>query len=200
VVVPKKIKEPTNIFMKKIWIILVWSIFQGLFACNNSESQPAATVATTQPSGGQENVKDDLSQKDIVKTAIGSKDHTTLVAAIKQAELVTTLSNAGPFTVFAPTNAAFDKLPPGTLEGLMKEDQKESLKNILEYHVAVGVLQVDNLHDGQVLGMVNGNDATVSIKNGKVMLNNSATILASIPVSNGIIHVIDVVLIPPAKK
>lgn len=173
----------------------------GLASCNNSETQqPAAATAATQPSGGQENVKDDVSQKDIVKTAVGSKDHTTLVAAIKQADLVTTLSNAGPFTVFAPTNAAFDKLPAGTVDGLMKEDQKENLKNILEYHVTVGVLQVENLHDGQVLGMVNGDNATVSIKNGKVMLNNSATIVASIPVSNGIIHVIDVVLIPPAKK
>ncbi len=81
--------------------------------------------------GGQEAVKDDESAKDVVKMAVGSKDHTTLVAALKQAELVTSLSNAGPFTVFAPTNAAFDKLPAGTVDGLMKDDKKADLQNIL---------------------------------------------------------------------
>ena len=172
-------------------------------ACKNASDKTTAddkAVPTGTPAGGQENVKDDVSAKDIVKVAISSKDHTTLVAALKQAQLVTALSNAGPFTVFAPTNAAFDKLPAGTLDGLMKEDKKEDLRNILQYHVTLSALKAESFQDGQVLGMVNGDDVTVNIKEGKVMLNNSATIIASIPASNGIIHVIDGVLLPPAKK
>src|SRR4029079_15555420 len=110
-----------------------------MFGLNdNKTAGPEETGATT-TSGGQETVQDDESQKDVVKVAVGSKDHTTLVAALKQAELVTALSNAGPFTVFAPTNAAFDKLPAGTVDGLMKDDKKADLQNILQYHVAVAV-------------------------------------------------------------
>ena len=138
--------------------------------------------------------------KNIVQNAVNSKDHTTLVAALKQAELVTSLSNAGPFTVFAPTNAAFDKLPAGTVEGLMKDDKKADLQNILQYHVAVAGYKAENLKDGQVIGMANGDNITLSVKDGKIMVNGSATIIASIPASNGIIHVIDAVLLPPAKK
>jgi len=119
---------------------------------------------------------------------------------VKQADLVTSLSNAGPFTVFAPVNAAFDKLPAGTVDGLMKDDKKADLQNILQYHVAVGVLKKEGFTDGQKIGMVNGDDIIVSVKDGKVILNNSAAIIATIPASNGIIHVIDAVLLPPAKK
>jgi uncharacterized surface protein with fasciclin (FAS1) repeats len=133
------------------------------------------------------------------QVAAGSKDHTMLVAAIKQAELVDALSNAGPFTVFAPTNAAFEKLPKGTVEDLMKPGNKEKLQDILQYHVYVGSLQTDLMQDGQTLNQVNGGNITVSKKDGKVVLNNSATIVASIPAANGIIHVIDGVLVPPAQ-
>ncbi|HQZ73054.1 MAG TPA: fasciclin domain-containing protein, partial [Chitinophagaceae bacterium] len=150
--------------------------------------------------GGQEAVQDDESQKDVVKVAVGSADHSTLVAALKQAELVTSLSNAGPFTVFAPTNAAFDKLPAGTVDGLMKDDKKADLQNILQYHVAVAVYKTENMKDGQIIGQANGDNITLSVKDGKVMINGSANIVASIPASNGIIHVIDAVLLPPAKK
>jgi uncharacterized surface protein with fasciclin (FAS1) repeats len=172
-------------------------------ACNNStdakakESSSANVSATT---GGQEAVKDDESQKDIVKVAVGSKDHTTLVAALKQAELVTALSNAGPFTVFAPTNAAFDKLPAGTVDGLMKDDKKADLQNILQYHVAVAGYKTENMKDGQVINMANGDNITLSVKDGKVMVNGTATIVTTIQASNGIIHVIDAVLLPPVKK
>lgn len=189
--------------MKKFKIIFAFILMSSIISCNTSSDKSAAAdnpVTTTPPATGQEAVKDDESAKDVVKVAMGSKDHTTLVAALKQADLVTSLSNAGPFTVFAPTNAAFDKLPAGTVEGLMKPEKKEDLQNILQYHVSLGVLKAENFTDGQVLGMVNGDNATVSVKDGKVMLNNSATIVASIPASNGIIHVIDGVLLPPAKK
>lgn len=179
-------------------------IMLALFAasCGNKKEETAASGGTDAAitTGGQENVKDDVSMKDVVKVAMGSPDHTTLVAAVKQADLVTSLSNAGPFTVFAPTNAAFDKLPAGTVDGLMKDDKKADLQNILQYHVTTSSLKAEYLTDGMVIGMVNGDNVTVSIKDGKIMLNGAATIVASVPASNGIVHVIDAVLLPPAKK
>jgi uncharacterized surface protein with fasciclin (FAS1) repeats len=135
----------------------------------------------------------------VVKIAAGSADHTTLVAAIKQAQLVDALSNAGPFTVFAPTNAAFEKLPAGTVEDLMKPENKSKLEDILQYHVYVGTLKTELMQDGQTLNQVNGGNITISKKDGKVVINNSANIVVSIPASNGIIHVVDAVLLPPSK-
>jgi uncharacterized surface protein with fasciclin (FAS1) repeats len=169
-------------------------------SCNqgtDASTQNTASTDTVSVSGGQEKVSDNESQKDVVKVAISSKDHTTLVTALKKADLVTSLSNAGPFTVFAPTNAAFDKLPPGTLNGLMRDDKKEDLQNVLQYHVTLSALKAESLQDGQVLGMVNGDNVTVNVKDGKITLNNSVHIVASIPASNGIIHVVDGVLLPP---
>ena len=179
----------------KILILLVSAIM--LFSACNSEEKEVATSPEVTKAGGQENVQDDESQKDVVKVAASSKDHTTLVAALKQAELVTSLSNAGPFTVFAPTNAAFDKLDKATLDALMTDAKKADLQNILQYHVTVSSIKAEYFQDGQNLGMVNGDNVKISVKDGKVMLNNSATIIASIPASNGIIHVIDQVLLPP---
>ncbi|MBL0359168.1 MAG: fasciclin domain-containing protein [Chitinophagaceae bacterium] len=190
--------------MKKHIIIFASILTGAILGCNNSgETTNATTDNTTQAAttaGGQEAVKDDESAKDVVKIAVGSKDHTTLVAALKQADLVTSLSNAGPFTVFAPTNDAFNKLPAGTVEGLMKDEKKEDLQNILQYHVTVSTIKAESFIDGQTLGMVNGDNITVSVKDGKVTLNGNAHIIASIPASNGIIHVVDAVLLPPAKK
>jgi uncharacterized surface protein with fasciclin (FAS1) repeats len=190
--------------MKTLLRLFSLAVIVLMISCNQNagtKSENAATIAdASSVTGGQENVQDNDSQKDVVKIAMGSKDHTTLVAALKQAELVTSLSNAGPFTVFAPTNAAFHKLPKGTVEGLMKPDQKEALQNILQYHVFMSALAPASFQDGQTLGMVNGDDITVNVKDGKTILNNSATIIASIPASNGMIYVIDGVLLPPQKK
>ena len=186
--------------MKKIVSIVMIGAAMIMFACNDNKTAVPEETAATTTAGGQEAVQDDESQKDVVKVAVGSKDHTTLVAALKQAELVTSLSNAGPFTVFAPTNAAFDKLPAGVLDGLMKDDKKADLQNILQYHVAVAVYKTENLTDGQVIGQANGDNITINVKDGKVMVNGTANIVASVPASNGIIHVIDAVLLPPAKK
>jgi uncharacterized surface protein with fasciclin (FAS1) repeats len=186
--------------MKKrfsLFIIAVAACF--MWACN---SQVKTETSTSQdiPAAGQSAVQDDESAKDVVKVAAGSKDHTTLVAAVKQAELVDALSNAGPFTVFAPTNEAFEKLPKGTVEDLMKPENKEKLQDILQYHVFVGSLSTDLMQDGQTLNEVNGGNITVQKSaDGKITLNNSAHIIASIPASNGIIHVIDGVLLPPSK-
>ena len=188
--------------MKKVLnlSLIILSLF--IASCNSDKKTSDETTTTTDAtvSGGQEAVKDDESQKDVVKVAVGSKDHTTLVAALKQAELVTALSNAGPFTVFAPTNAAFDKLPAGTVDGLMKNDKKADLQNILQYHVMTSALKAEFFTDGMTMGMVNGDNITFSVKDGKVIINGSATIVATVPASNGMIHVIDAVLLPPAKK
>jgi uncharacterized surface protein with fasciclin (FAS1) repeats len=184
--------------MKLLMLLLATSL---CFACNDSTSTTGATddAATVQPSG-QSGVQDDESAKNVVQVAIGSKDHSTLVAAVKAAELVDALSNAGPFTVFAPTNAAFDKLPAGTVDGLLKADQKDALTNILQYHVSVGVFKAESFQEGQSIGQVNGDNITLTKKDGKWLVNGTATIVASIPASNGIIHVLDGVLLPPAKK
>lgn len=98
-----------------------------------------------------------------------------------------------------PSALSFE-LPKGTVEGLMKDNKKEELQNILQYHVFMSALNPQSFYDGQTLGMVNGDNVTVSVKDGKTVLNNSATIIASIPASNGMIYVIDNLLLPPAKK
>ena len=167
---------------------------------DSSKPQAAAPEDAAAPAAGQSAVVDKDSKPDIPKIAVGSKDHTTLVTAVKAAELVDALSNAGPFTVFAPTNAAFDKLPAGTVECLLKPEKKDALTDILQYHVSVGVFKEDMLQDGQSLGQVNGGNITISKKADGIYVNGTAKILASIPASNGIIHVIDAVLLPPPAK
>ncbi|GAB4092918.1 fasciclin domain-containing protein [Flaviaesturariibacter terrae] len=187
--------------MKKI----AFSFYAGIFlfalaACSGGTSEAPVVAAASETAGtpGQSGVQDNESQKDVVKVAASSKDHTTLVAAVKAGELVDALSNAGPFTVFAPTNAAFDKLPKGTVEDLLKPENKSKLQDILQYHVFVGSLKAEQMRDGQVINEVNGGNITITKKDGKLLLNNSATIIATIPASNGVIHVIDAVLLPPA--
>jgi uncharacterized surface protein with fasciclin (FAS1) repeats len=190
-----------TIVMKNIFKLVSVAIVVVVVGCNSKSSttQTSSTDDNTSKNG-QEAVKDDDSQKDIVKVAVSSKDHTTLVAALKQADLVTSLSNAGPFTVFAPTNDAFNKLPAGTVDGLMKDDKKADLQDILQYHVTLSAMKAESFTDGQTLGMVNGDNVTVSVKNGKITLNGTAHIIMSIAASNGMIHVINAVLLPPAKK
>lgn len=161
------------------------------------QKEAGTTPEATETPAGQSGVQDDQSQKNVVQVAIGSKDHSTLVTAVKAAELVDALSNAGPFTVFAPTNAAFDKLPAGTVEGLLKPEKKEDLKDILQYHVSVGVFKEDMFQDGQSIEQVNGGKITISKKDGKIMINGKANIVGAVPASNGIVYVIDEVLLPP---
>ncbi|MEI7471911.1 MAG: fasciclin domain-containing protein [Chitinophagaceae bacterium] len=173
-------------------------------SCNSAEKNPgnqSADAGSTSSDGkGQSAVVDNQSAKNVVQVAMASKDHSTLVAAVKAAELVDVLSNAGPFTVFAPTNAAFDKLPAGTVEGLLKPEKKNDLIDILQYHVSVGVFKEDMFQEGQQIGQVNGGNITISKKDGKIIINGVATIIATVPASNGIVYVIDAVLLPPATK
>ena len=186
--------------MKKMnHFIVALFLFLG-FACNSNQNNENKNTTTNEvESVGQSGVQDDASQKNVVQVAISSKDHTTLVTAIKAGELVDALSNAGPFTVFAPKNEAFNKLPAGTVEGLLKPASKETLVDILQYHVSVGVYKADALKDGQSIGQVNGDNIVITKKAGVLYVNGSAKIIASIPASNGIIHVIDGVLLPTKK-
>lgn len=157
-------------------------------------NEPAATpsvapTAAAKPSG----------IKTVVDVAVGSPDHTTLVAALKAADLVTSLASpGGVYTVFAPTNAAFDKLPKGTVEGLLKPEKKADLTAILKHHAAVPMLQKGDMKDGATLSMADGTTVTFHVKDGKTMVND-ATIVASYPAANGIVHVIDTVLVPTPK-
>ena len=185
---------------------LIAAFFTGvclfLNACqpSTSDSNTAAGAVTeaaqgTDAGNSQATVKDETSEQNIVKVAVGSKDHTTLVAALQAAELVDDLANVGPFTVFAPTNAAFDALPAGTVEGLLKPDKKADLANILQYHVTTSALTEFMLRDGMKLGMVNGGSVTVKIADGKTMIND-ATVLGTVKATNGMVYVIDKVLLP----
>lgn len=174
-------------------------------ACNETAEQTTTTTTETASTEnaaavGQSGVVDDMSAKNVVQVAVGSKDHTTLVAAVKAAELVDALSNAGPFTVFAPTNAAFDKLPAGTVEGLLKPEKKDDLTTILQYHVSLGVFKPDMFQDGQSIGQVDGGNITITKKEDGLYVNGTAKIIASIPAANGIVHVIDGVLLPPPAQ
>ena len=134
--------------------------------------------------------------KNIVENAMASNDHTTLVAAVKQADLVATLSGPGPFTVFAPTNAAFNMIPKETLDGLMKPEMKADLAKILTYHVVSGKMTAADLKDGQELTTVQGGKLKVTIKDGNVMIDGAKVTTADAMSSNGVTHVIDAVLMP----
>ena len=139
--------------------------------------------------------------KNIIQNAVHSKDHTTLVAAVKAAGLVETLEGKGPFTVFAPTNAAFGKLPAGTVDTLVKPENKPTLIKILTYHVLPGRLEASSLADGKKLKTVEGEELTVKHQDGKVWIvdakgGTSMVTIANVNQSNGVIHVVDTVLMP----
>jgi len=135
---------------------------------------------------------------DVVDTAIKAGKFKTLVAAIQAAGLVKTLKGDGPFTVFAPTDAAFAKLPKGTLESLLKPENKGKLANILTYHVVAGKVPSKAVSTSKVK-MVNGQKANLKVENKKVTINGANVIAVDVMASNGIIHVIDSVILPPQK-
>jgi uncharacterized surface protein with fasciclin (FAS1) repeats len=134
--------------------------------------------------------------KDIVDTAVGAGSFNTLVAAVKAAGLVDTLKGKGPFTVFAPTDDAFKKLPPGTLEDLLKPENKEKLKGILTYHVVAGKVMAKDVVKMKSAKTVNGQSVTISMKDKDVMVDNAKVVKTDIACSNGVIHVIDTVVLP----
>jgi len=173
------------------------------------------TAATVVPVSAQGKMKSEMSgektvmvggaamfpSKNIIQNAVNSKDHTTLVAAVKAAGLVSTLEGKGPFTVFAPINSAFGKLPAGTVDNLVKPENKPTLTRILTYHVVPGRLEASGLSDGKKLKTVEGEQLTVKRSGDKVMIidskGDSATVtIPNVNQSNGIIHVVDTVLMP----
>lgn len=138
-------------------------------------------------------------EKTVLDIALGSPDHTTLVAAVQATDLGNALgSPGGIYTVFAPTNAAFDKLPPGTVESLLVPEKKADLKKIVQHHAAVPIMEADALTDGKVIGMSDGTSVTVHVVDGKIKIDD-ATIVASVKGMNGVVHVVDTVILPPAK-
>lgn len=186
--------------MKKS-IMLLTVLALAFSSCTKTETTgEAATTesAGTEPVtvGGQEAVVDNDSAPDIVKLAVSNPDLSTLVKGVQAAGLATSLSNAGPFTVFAPTNDAFDKLPAGTLDDLLKPENVDKLNDILSHHTYVGVIKTDQLTDGQNLGMVDGTPISIKLVNGKPVVNGTVNIIASVPASNGIVHVVDGVILP----
>jgi uncharacterized surface protein with fasciclin (FAS1) repeats len=136
--------------------------------------------------------------KDIVGLAAGNEDLSTLVTAVKAAGLVETLQGTGPFTVFAPTKAAFAALPAGTLESLLKPENKAKLVSVLTYHVIGAKVMSTDLSNGQKAKTVEGEEVKVSIGSKGVMINDAKVVAADVAASNGVVHVIDKVILPPS--
>jgi uncharacterized surface protein with fasciclin (FAS1) repeats len=174
--------------------------------CSCKEANPETTTSTSESNTeaqstertGQAFIEDDGSTPNVLQIAIGSKDHTTLVAAVQAAQLENALVNAGPLMVFAPTNEAFAALPEGTVDNLLKPENKDALANILKYHVTPGNYSKEFLKKFKKLGQANNGYVQVEVVDGEPMIGG-AKILASIDAGNGIVHVIDKVLLPPTE-
>jgi uncharacterized surface protein with fasciclin (FAS1) repeats len=144
--------------------------------------------------------KSAMAQKsDIVTLAVGNENLSTLVAAVKAAGLVETLQSDGPFTVFAPTNEAFAALPAGTVENLLKPENKDQLVAVLTYHVIGAKVMSTDLKNGQMAGTVQGSEVKIKVSKKGVMVNDANVIAADVQASNGVVHVIDKVILPPSK-
>ncbi len=165
----------------------------GVTACGDdndtsSTSTPASTQAAAAPAG-----------KDIVALAQGTPDLSTLVKAVTAADLVPTLQGAGPFTVFAPTNAAFEAVPKKTLDALLAPEGKADLTKVLTYHVVPGKLTAADLKDGDELKTVEGQTLKVTVDGSTVKVNDATVVMPDVDAANGVVHVIDGVLIPPSS-
>lgn len=163
---------------------------------DKSTKQDSENVDKVSLAGGQASVKDDLSARNIVQIAAASADHTTLVAAVQAAGMADVLANPGPLTVFAPNNAAFEKLPDGTVENLLKPENKSTLMRIITNHANAGTYTIEDLTDGLVLDQATGVKVKITEKDGQLYVED-AKILGSVKASNGVVHVIDAVLVPP---
>ncbi|WP_298550128.1 fasciclin domain-containing protein [uncultured Algibacter sp.] len=184
-------------------LFLVFAI--AVFFCSCKDANKDVTTTSSEVNtealskeSGQAFIKDDLGKPTVLSIAIGSKDHTTLVAAVQAASLENALVNAGPLMVFAPTNEAFVALPEGTVENLLKPENKNALANILKYHVTPGNYSKDFLKKFKKLGQANNDYVKIEVVDGEPIIGG-AKILASIKAGNGIVHVIDKVLLPPSE-
>ncbi|NNK12434.1 MAG: fasciclin domain-containing protein [Flavobacteriaceae bacterium] len=168
-------------------------------AKNTNSSNTDNTTTSEAKEQGQAFIEDDESQPTVLDIAIGSPDHSTLVAAVQAADLENVLVNAGPLMVFAPTNEAFDALPAGTVEDLLKPENKDALANILKHHVTPGNYSKDFLKKFKKLGQANDQNTTVEVKGDDVFVGG-AKIIASVEAGNGIVHVVDKVILPPSEE
>lgn len=168
-----------------------------LLACGSGEAPATGPdTASSTPKAGQSAVADDMSNPNVVQVAVASPDHKTLVAAVQHVKYEDVLVNAGPFTVYAPTDAAFEALPHGVLDDLLKPENKATLSDILEYHVALGVMRPEQMTNGRSVGMANGGNVKFSVQEDGTVMINDAKVLGSVPASNGLVVVIDKVLLP----
>lgn len=182
--------------MRNLILPVLVSVVLAESACAPPADKPQATeAAPAAPAVGLASVRDDNSQPNVVHIAASSPDHTTLVAAVKAAGLLDALASSGPFTVFAPTNAAFGKLPKGVVDDLLKPENNAQLRRVLYHHVMTSAYEVGELQDGQVLSMVDGAPATISRKGGDTYIGD-ARIIGSARASNGIVHIVDAVVLP----
>ncbi|GER60714.1 fasciclin domain-containing protein [Patiriisocius marinus] len=181
----------------KVLPLIVLFVFS---ACKNEEKQDSPVnepaVAATQT--GQAFIEDDNSTPNVLQIAMSSPDHTTLVAAVQAASLENVLVNAGPLMVFAPTNAAFDALPAGTVEELLKPENKQQLAAILKHHVTAGNYEKNFIKKFKKLGQADDTNVTVEVK-GEDVYVGGAKIIASIKAGNGIVHVVDKVILPKSN-
>lgn len=161
---------------------------------DNASSSSTATEEVDKTKG-QAFVKDDEGKPNVLQIAIGSKDHSTLVAAVQAADLENALVNAGPLMVFAPTNDAFAALPEGTVDNLLKPENKDQLAYILKHHVTPGNYSKDFIKKFKKLGQASNGYVTVEVKGDDVYVGG-AKIIASVPAGNGIVHVVDKVILP----
>jgi len=185
-------------------LFFVFALVAFVYSCKN-ESNEASTNSTAAPAEnaeertGQAFMEDDEGTPNCLQIAIGSPDHKTLVTAVQAAQVENALVNVGPLTVFAPTDEAFAALPEGTVENLVKPENKAALANILKYHVTPGNLSTSILTKLKKLGQANNDYVQVEVIDGKPVIGG-ANIIASVKAGNGIVHVIDKVLLPPAKE
>ena len=190
-------KSNIKLFISALFVLLIFNCKNE--ANNNEESNTKVETETTEERTGQAFLTDDEGTPNCLQIAIGSPDHKTLVAAVQAAQVENALVNVGPLTVFAPTDAAFAELPEGTVENLVKPENKETLADILKYHVTPGNLSTTILTKLPKLGQANNQYVKVEVVDGKPVIGG-ANIIASVKAGNGIVHVIDKVLLPPAKE
>lgn len=182
--------------MKSTYILFILTGALMVIACSPNQSSSSAAEEQQNYAKGQSMVTDDLSQANVLQVAISSPAHTTLVAAVQAAEAEDVLVNVGPLTVFAPTNEAFDALPEGTVENLLKPENKRTLARIIKFHASPGNYQGDLLRNNMNLYQASGHYVKVT-KEGDDTFVGGAKIIGTVQASNGVVHVIDKVLLPP---
>ena len=184
--------------MKSISTLLVSAVLLFLCSCNSNPEVNNASSDNNETNLtplGQASVEDEGSMKNILNIAIGSPDHTTLVASVQAAGIEHILVNVGPLTVFAPTNEAFDALPPGTLDELLLPENKRKLGDIITFHATPGKLYLKDLKDGMSLYMATNEYVKVEVREDGTYVQG-CKILGTVVASNGIVHVVDKVMLP----